>query len=119
MNRIRTMAIGAAIAVPALVAAPSAWSQATAAHDMTVVQPDAVKWVDAPPLPGAKLAVVQGPLNEAVPFIYRLRFPDNYRVPAHWHPHSETVTVLSGTSRWGMARSSTRRNSPRCPPAAW
>ena len=40
-------------------------------------------------------------MNEAVPFTVRLKFPANYRIPAHWHPAVERVTVLSGTFHMG------------------
>jgi quercetin dioxygenase-like cupin family protein len=32
----------------------------------------------------------------------RLKLPANYRIPAHWHPADEHVTVLSGTFHMGM-----------------
>jgi len=61
--------------------------------------PGDLKWSDVSSLPpGAKLA----PLNEAVPFTFRLRFPANYQVPAHWHPAVERVTVISGTINMGI-----------------
>ena len=60
------------------------WGQ-SGAHRM--ISPDDLKWADIPSLPpGAKIAVIEGPLNEAVPFTFRLRFPANYRIPAHRHP---------------------------------
>ena len=60
-------------------------------------------WVDVPSLPpGAKLAVIEGPLNEAVPFTFRLQFPANYQIPAHWHPAVERVTLISGTVNMGI-----------------
>jgi hypothetical protein len=62
-----------------------------------------LKWVDVPSLPpGAKIAVIEGPLNQAVPFTFRLKMPANYRIPAHWHPAIEHVTVLSGTFHMGL-----------------
>ena len=62
-----------------------------------------MKWVDVPSLPpGAKLAVIQGPLNQAVPVTFRVKFPANYQLPAHWHPAIEHVTVISGTFNMGM-----------------
>lgn len=69
----------------------------------TMVSPAELKWVDIPSLPpGAKIAVMEGPMNEAVPFTARLRFPANYRIPAHWHPAIEHVSVLSGTFYMGV-----------------
>jgi hypothetical protein len=68
----------------------------------TMVAPGDLKWVDVPSLPaGAKLAVIEGPLNEAVPFTMRLKFPASYQIPAHWHPAIEHVTVISGTFNMG------------------
>jgi len=79
--------------------APAAWTQA-AAHLM--VAPEELKWSDMPTLPpGAKVAVIEGPLNEAVPFTIRLKLPGNYEIPAHWHPWIEHATVLVGTLHMG------------------
>jgi len=76
-----------------------AWAQ-SGTHMM--VTPDELKWTEVSSLPaGAMLAVIEGPLNEAVPFTFRLRFPANYRLPAHWHPAIEHVTVISGTFNMG------------------
>ena len=56
-----------------------------------------------PSLPkGAQISVIEGPMNQAVPFTVRLKFPANYRVPPHTHPAVERVTVLSGTFHMGM-----------------
>lgn len=76
------------------------WAQ-QGAHVMTT--PADLKWADVPSLPaGAKIAVIEGPITEATPFTFRLKLPPNYRVPAHWHPAVERVTVLSGTFNIGM-----------------
>jgi hypothetical protein len=69
----------------------------------TMVAPDDLKWADVPSLPpGAKIAVIEGPMNEAKPFTVRLRMPANYNVPAHSHTAIERVTVLSGTFNMGV-----------------
>jgi hypothetical protein len=68
-----------------------------------IVKPGDLKWADVPSLPpGAKAAVIEGPMNEAVPITARLKLPANYKVPAHWHPNVERITVLSGTLNLGM-----------------
>jgi hypothetical protein len=91
---------GAIILGVVSVAAPSVWAQ-SGAH--TMVTPGELKWVDVPSLPpGAKLAAIEGPLNEPVPFTFRLRFPADYKIPAHWHPAIEHVTVISGTINMGV-----------------
>jgi len=55
--------------------------------------------MNRPPSTSSRL---EGPLNEAVPFTARLRFPAQYRIPAHWHPAIEHVSVLSGTLYMGL-----------------
>jgi hypothetical protein len=64
--------------------------------------PDGLQWTDTPALPGAKVAVIEGPLTEAVPFTFRIKFPANYKIAPHWHPAIERVTVLSGTIHLGV-----------------
>jgi len=82
------------------MAVPSVWAQA-GAH--TMVMPGDLKWVVVPSLPsGAKLAVVEGPLNAAVSFTFRLRFPADDKLPAHWHAAIEHVTVMSGAFNMGI-----------------
>src|SRR5689334_17178218 len=84
---------------------PATWAADThdKAGDHFMVEPNDLKWADVPTLPpGAKVAVIEGPLNEAVPFMMRLKFPANYKIPAHWHPAIEHLTVLSGTFNMGI-----------------
>ena len=78
----------------------AAWAEA---GGYTMVTPGDLKWADVGSLPpGAKVAVIEGPMNEAVPITARLKLPANYKIPAHWHPGVERVTVLSGTFNYGM-----------------
>ena len=51
---------------------------------------------NVPVAPGAKIAVIEGPLNKAVPFTFRLLLPAGARIAPHVHPAFERVTVLSG-----------------------
>lgn len=62
-----------------------------------------VKWMDAPPgLPaGAKFAILAGDPSTEGPFTLRVTFPANYKVPPHWHPTAENVSVLEGTFYMG------------------
>jgi quercetin dioxygenase-like cupin family protein len=81
------------------VEASACWAQA-GAH--SVVAPRDLTWADVPSLPpGAKIAVIEGPPTEAVPFTFRLKLPANYKIPAHSHPAIEHVTVMSGTFNLG------------------
>lgn len=100
-----------------IVAAQSVWAQHPWDSDYTraqmramqeggahtMITPAELKWIDVPSLPpGAKLAAIEGQLNEPVPFTFRLRFPADYKIPAHWHPAIEHVTVISGTINMGV-----------------
>jgi hypothetical protein len=70
---------------------------------MILLTPADLKWTDTNALPpGAKVAVMEGKMNEAGPVSVRLKLPANYRIPPHWHPVVERVTVLSGTFHYGM-----------------
>jgi quercetin dioxygenase-like cupin family protein len=64
----------------------------------------AVKWGPGPAfLPaGAEFAVLQGDPSKDGVYTIRLRLPNNFKFPPHFHPTDEHVTVLSGTFLVGM-----------------
>lgn len=94
-----TMAGGAQAPAPAAKAKPAA---TPAAH--VLLTPGDVKWGPAPPvLPaGAQVAVLDGDPFKPGFFSLRLKFPDGYKIPAHWHPTDENIVVVQGTFRAGM-----------------
>jgi quercetin dioxygenase-like cupin family protein len=75
-------------------------------HDKHVMlSPDEMKWGPAPPAlpPGAQIALLQGdPSKAGASFTVRVKFPDGYKVPPHWHPSDENVTVIQGTLWMGV-----------------
>ena len=76
---------------------------AQSAH--TMVNADQTKWGPAPPAlpPGAQMAVLDGdPSQAGVAFTIRAKFPNGYKVPPHWHPTDEHVTVLKGVFMVGL-----------------
>ena len=74
-------------------------SPSTASH--AFVQSGDVKW--KPLRPGAEIAVISGDPDAAgAPFVIRFRYHGDVRVPPHWHPTDEHLTVLSGTFVVGM-----------------
>jgi quercetin dioxygenase-like cupin family protein len=81
-----------------------ALSQALGQHAEThiMMSPQELTWNDLPSLPGVKIAVIEGPLTQAIPIMFRLKFPANYQVPPHSHPGIEHVTIISGTLNMGM-----------------
>ena len=62
--------------------------------------------------------MIEGPLKEAVPFTFRLKFPANYKLPAHWHPAIEHVTVISGTFNMGTGDKLERQKTKALTPGS-
>jgi quercetin dioxygenase-like cupin family protein len=94
----------ARLAVLLLVsAAPLGAQQQPAAHP-TLFSGTTVEWKDGPAsLPrGAQMALLEGDPTQAGPFTMRLRFPDGFQIPPHWHTQMEHATVLAGTIHLGM-----------------
>jgi uncharacterized RmlC-like cupin family protein len=77
---------------------------AVAADSPIVSSSKEVKWGPAPPIlpKGAMMAVMAGDPGAAGLVAVRLKMPAGYKIPAHWHPTDEQVTVLSGTLAIGM-----------------
>ncbi len=81
-----------------LLIAGAAAASAQAPANAPVHSATEVKWGPAPPVlpPAAKIAVLEGnPFGSGV-YTLRLRMPDGYIVPPHFHPTDEMVTVISG-----------------------
>jgi quercetin dioxygenase-like cupin family protein len=67
----------------------------------TVIGPNAMNW--SPAGPGLSVAVLSGaPEKEGMPFVIRLKLANGTRVPPHWHPVDEHLTVVSGTFYMGV-----------------
>jgi quercetin dioxygenase-like cupin family protein len=73
--------------------------QAAASQPATAFQ-----WGPAPAVfpAGARMAVVRGDPGQADQFTIQLSLPDGYRLPPHFHPTDEHVTVKQGTFLVGM-----------------
>lgn len=87
------------IALLALAVTPSL------ADNMAVpVNADGVTWGPAPPIlpKGAQIAVLSGDPSKDGLYVLRLKMPANYKMPAHFHPTTEYVTVISGAFHIGM-----------------
>ena len=77
----------------------------TPAGAHTVLSADTLKWGPAPPgLPaGAQVTVLNGdPAVAGEIFTLRIKMPAGYKVPPHWHPGAEHITLLSGQLMVGM-----------------
>jgi mannose-6-phosphate isomerase-like protein (cupin superfamily) len=86
-----------------------------------MMTPDEVKWETGPPsLPaGAQIAVIKGDLAKAGAYTFRAKLPAGYKVPPHWHPVDEHVTVLSGTVGIGMGEKFDQAAGRELPPGSF
>jgi len=64
-----------------------------------ILMPNKLQWKSNPNLPaGAKAAVLSGnPTKAGSLFAIRIKVPDGFKIPPHWHPSDENVTVIQGT----------------------
>jgi quercetin dioxygenase-like cupin family protein len=83
-----------------LLAALLAGSAAAQAPPPGTIQlpADRIEWKPGSPTmpPGTQVAVLEGDPKSAAFFTLRLKVPAGARLPPHWHPRDERVTVLSG-----------------------
>jgi len=74
------------------------------ASDFVAENEGALLWIDfAPPgfPPGGEISVLHGDPFSPGQFVLRLSLPDGYKIPLHWNPTAEYVTVLSGGLQLG------------------
>ena len=91
--------------VVAVVATAAAVATAQKPAEHLAINAAELKWGPAPPglPPGAQAAVIEGdPSKAGEPFAVRIKAPDGFKVPPHWHPSDERVVVLSGTLMIGL-----------------
>jgi quercetin dioxygenase-like cupin family protein len=91
------------VATALAVLAAASYSQEKRESDSAhkIVRFGDLKWT--PIIKGCDLAQVSGdPSAEGAPFVLRIRCADGTRVPPHWHPTDENVTVLKGTFLLGL-----------------
>ncbi|MBI2682856.1 MAG: cupin domain-containing protein [Acidobacteriales bacterium] len=72
---------------------------ASAAAHHTMVNPKDLKW--KPIIPGIEVATVSGDPDKTGPYVLRLRAVAETKIPPHWHPADEHITVLEGWLRVG------------------
>jgi quercetin dioxygenase-like cupin family protein len=93
-----------AVAGAAAMAAVSLAEEPAMAPMHKMMTPAEIVWGPAPPglPPGSQVAVLYGNPGGTGPFTLRAKLPAGYRIPPHWHPTDEHLTVLSGGVSMGM-----------------
>jgi quercetin dioxygenase-like cupin family protein len=109
MNRVRCHAVAAGallLTLPTRAIGQEPTNPAAAVLQSPIVlTPEEMRWEDCSSAipPGAKCATLEGDRVAAnVLFTYRLKMPNNYRVPPHFHPADEHLTVIAGTINIGF-----------------
>ena len=105
MRKIRLGSVCVAlIGIAAVATAVYSQEKKEGAEAHKIVHFGDLKWT--PIIKGCDLAPVSGDSNtEGAPFVLRIRCADGIRLPAHWHPTDEHLTVLKGTFLVGMGES--------------
>jgi quercetin dioxygenase-like cupin family protein len=106
-NIVRAFVVSALLLAPFISTAAEEPTNPAAAtvKSHIMLTPQEMNWTDCSSAlpPGAKCVNIEG--DRDVPnvlFTYRVKLPDNYRIPPHFHPADEHVTVISGTFNMGI-----------------
>ncbi len=91
-----------------------------AKQDDITLSTEEIQWKDAPGMPkGAQMVVIRGDLTKPGPYTLRLKFPDGYVIPSHWHTNEEQTTVLSGTLHAGRGDTVDKAKSKALPAGSY
>jgi hypothetical protein len=100
-NKQMILIAGAILGAAVLAAAAQ---EKIASQDHSIVTAKDLKW--NPIIKGCEISVVEGnPDAAGAPYVVRLHCLDGSKVPAHWHPEDEKLTVLKGVFLVGMGDS--------------
>jgi quercetin dioxygenase-like cupin family protein len=85
--------------------------------EMHLYPATSIEWKPGPAaIPaGAKMAVLEGDPTTEAPFVVRFQFPAGYHIPAHTHPKTERVTVISGALYLATGESLDRSSAKKLP----
>lgn len=103
MRRV-SISIFACLLLAARAGSPQSPASAASPEPHVLLTPEDIKFAPAPPfLPaGMTMAVLSGDPSQPGPFTARSKMPAGYRIPPHWHPTAEHLTVVSGQVALGM-----------------
>lgn len=93
---MKKLVLGFAVALSGLTVA---WAKDAAKETTVMATPSSIEWKSGPAsLPaGAQMAALEGDFAKPAYFAVRLKLPAGYKVPAHYHPVQERVTVVEGS----------------------
>jgi quercetin dioxygenase-like cupin family protein len=82
-----------------------------------IFTPDTLKWAQLPgAAPGVMVAVLEGdPSKAGSVYTIRIKQPAGTKVPPHWHPEDEYITVIEGKAFLGMGEKFDLSNAQEVP----
>ncbi|HKK28630.1 MAG TPA: cupin domain-containing protein [Gemmatimonadota bacterium] len=85
-------------------------AQRSEAIGQYVFSPTDLSWLEAPSMPGVKLAYIVGDANGGGEgeYTYRLKFPAGYELRPNTFPKHRFVTVIQGTAHMGFGERANR-----------
>ena len=119
-SSFRLFVIGLTLIVPAsLLQAQEKATEKAVDHqaDHIVLLSTNLTWTDGPAsLPkGIESTILEGDPTKAGLFTMRIKLPANYKIPPHWHPAIEHVTVLSGSFYMGLGEAFDESKATKLP----
>lgn len=96
LYRVWAGALAIAFAPGASFAGEESWRLIM--RDVEAVAAPALQWAESRSIPpGTRMIMMYGDPGKPGPYIFRVRFPAGYRLPAHRHTDQRSVTVLEGS----------------------
>ena len=89
-------------ALLAAIALVASIGSAAAQDHMKLIDPDRLVWRQHPLYKKAQITILVGNPQKPEPVVQRVKFPGNFQIPPHFHPYTETITIISGSAGWGM-----------------
>jgi hypothetical protein len=65
--------------------------------EAVLMTPDKFQYKPNPKIPGLERAAMIGSDTTPGPYLYRTKFPPNFKLEAHGHPDERRYTIVSGT----------------------
>jgi hypothetical protein len=65
--------------------------------DAVLLTPGDFKWKPSPQVPGLEKAAMISDDTKPGPYLFRTKFPPNFKLQAHGHPDERRYTIVSGT----------------------